>query len=49
MAKALSRARTRHDLFWSGANEFWNVYKFRALESNWKNESHFLDDLEIQG
>jgi asparagine synthase (glutamine-hydrolysing) len=49
MAEALSRAGTGHDLFWSGANSFWNVHKSRALGSNWKNESHFANDLKNTG
>lgn len=46
MAEALSRAGSGHDLFWSGANAFWNVHKSRALGAKWKNESHFTDDLK---
>ena len=49
MAEALSRAGTGHDLFWSGANAFWNVHKSRALGSSWKNSSSFADDLGTTG
>ena len=49
IAEALSRAGTGHDLFWSGANAFWNVHKSRALGSNWKNKSSFADDLKNTG
>lgn len=49
MAEALSRAGTGHDLFWSGANAFWNVHKSRALGSSWENSSSFADDLGTTG
>lgn len=49
MAEALSRAGSGHDLFWSGANAFWNVHKSRALGANWRNTSSFATDLQDTG
>ncbi len=49
LAEALSRAGTGHDLFWSGANAFWNVHKSRALGKNWQNASPFAQDLKDSG
>ncbi len=49
MAEAMSRAGTGHDLFWSGANAFWNVHKSRALGSGWVNKSDFAKDLADTG
>lgn len=49
MAEALSRAGSGHDLFWSGANAFWNVHKSRALGANWTNKSDFAEDLKETG
>jgi len=49
IAEALLRAGSGHDLFWSGANAFWNVHKSRALGSNWKNTSSFEMDLKDSG
>lgn len=49
MAEALNRAGTGHDLFWSGANAFWNVHKSRALGHNWQNGSSFATDLAGSG
>lgn len=49
MAEALHRAGTGHDLFWSGANAFWNVHKSRALGKGWQRNSRFSEDLKGTG
>ncbi|NQW00551.1 MAG: asparagine synthase (glutamine-hydrolyzing) [Rhodospirillales bacterium] len=45
LAEALVRAGSGHDLFWSGANAFWNVHKARVLGRGWQNTSDFEADL----
>lgn len=49
LAEALVRAGSGHDLFWSGANAFWNVHKSRALGHKWRNSSSFAQDLSGSG
>ncbi len=49
LTEALVRAGSGHELFWSGANAFWNVHKSRALGSGWKNTSTYRDILRGTG
>ena len=47
ITEVLSRAGKNQELFWSGANAFWNVHKKRVLDVNLVKTN--LDELECAG